>query len=246
MSTCKFNFCEFFFANYSSSAEIFPSCNGFYPRCNIAKRFRWFFSDFLSVLIRVLAPNPAFFLRGIIFEWQIVAARPSALVEGAVARGQTSGRQGEGGRVVSLPPPRHYVTPARCFARRCSGLAGCTRAAKGAGRRRRSINIKLSVQHLPTSVATRATTRPARCNRIDFANTTWKTATCSSPFASKSPQNRSSSLSLCNKHRILLKWIMYRLNPVSNVSLNRKYFTFMRCTGLVIYCIRNMFNLYNI
>lgn len=30
---------------------------------------------------------------------------------------------------------------------------------------------------LPTSVATRATTRPARCSRIDFVNPTWKTTT---------------------------------------------------------------------
>lgn len=84
-----------------------------------------------------------------------------------------------GGYFNALPfPPLYYVTSARCFARRCDSSAGATRAAKGVGRRRRSINIKLSVQHLPTSVATRVTTRPARCSRIDFANTTWKTAAC--------------------------------------------------------------------
>jgi len=41
------------------------------------------------------------------------------------------------------------------------GAGGGGRGGGGTGWRRRSINIKLSVQHLPTSVATRATTRPA-------------------------------------------------------------------------------------
>lgn len=46
---------------------------------------------------------------------------------GAVAQSKNGGERamegrGRGGEgVVSLPPPRHYVTSARCFARRCDG-----------------------------------------------------------------------------------------------------------------------------
>lgn len=104
------------------------------------------------------------------------------LVEG-VTRTAAWGRNGEG-RVVSLsspPPPlpsRRYVTVRRVALRGDAvawrGHASCkgSRVAEKVDQ----YQAKRSAP-LPTSVATRATTRPARCSRIDFVNPTWKTAT---------------------------------------------------------------------
>lgn len=64
---------------------------------------------------------------------------------GAVARNKNGDERAMGGRerrgregVVSLPPPRHYVTSARCFARRCGGSAG-ERVAHASGEGSRAV-----------------------------------------------------------------------------------------------------------
>lgn len=134
----------------------------------------------------VLAPDSSVFQRLAIFEWQIVVAHPSALVDGSLhgAKMQEEGREGVPARkgcfAAVTHPAAHLSIPPLPFpttvtSLRHVALCGDAAARRGTregrvGRRRRSINIKLSVQHLPTSVATRATTRPARCSRIDFAN----------------------------------------------------------------------------
>lgn len=149
---------------------------------------RFFFSYFLFKLIRSSCVRFVY-LFSLGSNFWVTNCCCTALVEGAVARDKNEEKRVGGGRdgCFVAPSARRYVTPAwRYFARRCGGSTReAMRTEKGVGRWRRSINIKLSVQHLPTSVVTRATTRPARCSRIDFANTMWKTATCSFPSASK-------------------------------------------------------------
>lgn len=182
----KFNFQGFSFSliTYIRPRDFFF----FYLKhfsANIAKCFRlsiiWL--PFLKGWIRpVLTSDLSVFPRGAIFEWQIVAARSSALVEGVVGMGYTGWKLG-GRRVVSLSPQplfpsRHYVTIRRVALR---GDAAAWRGhASGKGSRVAEKVDQYQAKRsapLPTSVATRATTRPARCSRIDFVNPTWKTAT---------------------------------------------------------------------
>lgn len=77
-----------------------------------------------------------------------------------------------------LLPSRRYVTIRRVALR---GDAAAWRGhASGKGSRVAEKVDQYQAKRsapLPTSVATRATTRLARCSRIDFVNPAWKTAT---------------------------------------------------------------------
>lgn len=131
--------------------------------------------------------SPGSYIRLVYFSpgsnfWVTNCCCTSTLVEGETG---TVPWGGDGkGRVVSLSSPapplpsRRYVTIWRVALRGDAvawrGHASCkgSRVAEKVDQ----YQAKRSAP-LPTSVATRATTRPARCSRIDFVNPTWETAT---------------------------------------------------------------------
>lgn len=130
------------------------------PRCDIAKRSRrfFFFSFFFDFLFGELTPVSCarlLFFSGEQFlsdKLLLHARRRSSngRLHGGKNRG---GRWRVGGRAGGLfRCPLRDITSLRgaLLCAEMRRLGGAMRATKGVGWRRRSINIKLSVQHLPT------------------------------------------------------------------------------------------------